>query len=155
MRASYTEIELCQLTIDVYRPHGTVVSLIGTQPFSIMREPGVDDVVLRDREEQVSFTVVFDLLERSLVARKEDGPLVRNKWQGGSNFGEHVDPTARSRTAQSCSCAHHLVIPSVACKFSSRKGLPYCAMVVLPDKDALQGRKTRLFLSIDTAPRGE
>ncbi|KAI3488103.1 hypothetical protein L1887_47882 [Cichorium endivia] len=56
-------------------PYGTVVALVGSEALAIVREPGVDDGVLCDREEQITLAVELDLGERTLVAREKDWPL--------------------------------------------------------------------------------
>ena len=49
------------LTVDIDRPDSSDVSLVCSETLSIVREPGIDDVILGHREEQIALTVVFDL----------------------------------------------------------------------------------------------
>lgn len=49
------------LTVDIDRPDSSDVSLVCAKALSIVREPGIDDVILGHREEQIALTVVFDL----------------------------------------------------------------------------------------------
>lgn len=67
---------IVKLTVYINGPDGTVVTLVGAETLAIVREPSVNDWILCDGEEQVTFTVELDLGERTLVSREENGPLL-------------------------------------------------------------------------------
>ena len=53
------------------------MAFVGAETLAIVREPSVDDGILCDGEEQITFTVELDLGERTLVSREEDRPLLK------------------------------------------------------------------------------
>jgi len=67
------------------------VSLVCAETLSIVREPGIDDMILGHGKEQISLAVVFDLRERTLVALKKNGTLLCMKQK-------------KSGSSASCSC---------------------------------------------------
>lgn len=50
--------------------------IVRAQAFAIVRVPYVHEVVLGDREEKISLTVKLDLVQRSSMTRKNNGPLL-------------------------------------------------------------------------------
>lgn len=74
-----------KLTVYIDGPDGTVVAFVSTKTFAIVGKPSVDGWVLCDREEQITLAVEFDLSERTLVSRQQDGPLNKcgmTRWHG-------------------------------------------------------------------------
>ena len=55
-------------TVNVNRPDCAVVSIVRAQPFSVIREPDVDNMVLRACKEEITLTVKLDLCERPFVS---------------------------------------------------------------------------------------
>lgn len=54
-------VRTSRLTVNVDRPDGPVVALVGAEALSIVRVPNVDNVVLGRGEEEVALGVVLDL----------------------------------------------------------------------------------------------
>lgn len=59
--ASSAKTKTGELTVDVDGPDGTVVAVVGAESLPVVRVPGVDDMVLGAREEEVALCVVLDL----------------------------------------------------------------------------------------------
>lgn len=63
-------------TINVNGPDGSVVTVVGSQSFTVVRVPDVDDVVLGCGEEEVTLGIVLNLCGRagaSAAARESGG----------------------------------------------------------------------------------
>ena len=54
----------------IQTPQGTIMSNVGTKPFPIHRVPNSWLVIFSTRKDEISFPVVFDLRDGSLVAMK-------------------------------------------------------------------------------------
>ena len=50
-------------TVDVYCPNGAVVSAVGPETLSVVREPDIYDVVFGGGEEEIALLVEFYLRE--------------------------------------------------------------------------------------------
>jgi hypothetical protein len=48
-------------TVDVYCPDRPVVSVVGSETFSIVRKPDIDDVVLGAGKEEIALFIEFYL----------------------------------------------------------------------------------------------
>lgn len=55
-------------TIDINRPDRSTVAIISSETLAIVREPGVDNVVLGTGEEEVALFIELDLGQGSFVA---------------------------------------------------------------------------------------
>jgi hypothetical protein len=55
------------LTVDIDGPDSTLMAVITSKTLAIMRIPNVDNLVLGDREEKITFTIVLDLRQRTSV----------------------------------------------------------------------------------------
>ena len=63
------QIEDCgRRTIDIDRPDGSIVTIVGPEALAIVRKPDVNNVVFGAGEEEVSLLVELDLGQRSFVA---------------------------------------------------------------------------------------
>lgn len=51
------------LPVNVHGPHSTVVSVVRAEPLTIVREPYIHKIILRYREQQITFAVELDLVQ--------------------------------------------------------------------------------------------
>ena len=56
-------------SVNIHGPHSTVVSVVRAEPLTIVREPHVHKIILRYREQQITFAVELDLVQRTCVSR--------------------------------------------------------------------------------------
>jgi hypothetical protein len=66
-------------TVHINSPYSPIVTLVGAESFTIVSIPDVDHQVLRTGEEEIAFSIVLDLCERTLVSLKQNWALVHHE----------------------------------------------------------------------------